>query len=84
MVSVEVAADAPSIVAVVGLRLQLTAVELELAQLSVTLPVNPPDGVTLMVEVPELPWDTVMAPLLASAKVGVLGAVPTTLSIAKV
>ena len=42
------------------------------AQLRLTFPVNPPDGVALIVEVlPVAPWITVMFPLLVSAKPGV-------------
>jgi len=67
MLSVEVTADVPVTFAVVGLRLQVTAAELELVQLRATLPVNPPEGVTEMVEVPELPWVTVIPPPLERA-----------------
>jgi hypothetical protein len=72
-VSVEVTAAEAVILAVAGDRLQvagsLAAVGLML-QVSATLPVNPPEGVTLMVEVFPVvaPGETVMLPLLVRAK----------------
>jgi hypothetical protein len=54
-----------------------------MAQVRLTEPVNPPDGVTVMVDVlPELaPRVTVMLPLLLRAKVPVVGAATVTLTI---
>jgi len=82
MVRVEVTADVPVTSAVVGLRLQLTAEELEEVQVSATLPLNPLDGVTEIVEVPEPPCVTVIPPLLERAKLGGTGAVTVTVTVA--
>ncbi len=44
-----------------------------MAQAKVTLPVNPPPGVTVMVEVPLAPGDAMLTAVLVNAKLGVGG-----------
>jgi len=69
IMSFVVTAAVPVMFAVVGETLHPTAVaEPDTLQLRAMLPVNPPNGVTVMVEDPELPSVTVMAPLLVSTK----------------
>ena len=53
-----------------------------MAQLRPTEPVNPPDGVTVMVDVPLPPLVTVMLPLLVRAKLGAVADVTLTLTVA--
>jgi hypothetical protein len=43
------------------------------AQARVTLPVNPPAGVTVIVEVPLAPGDAMLTAVLVNANVGVCG-----------
>ena len=81
-VNVEVSAEVPVMSTEAGERLQvagsLAAVGVT-AQVKATVPVNPPDGVTLMVDVlPEVaPAVTVMLPLLVRANEPVGAAVVT-------
>jgi hypothetical protein len=81
-VRVEVSAEAPVMLTEVGDRAQvaglLAAVGL-MAQVRATLPVNPPEGVTLIVDVLPVvaPAATEMLPLLLKAKEPVLTAVVT-------
>ena len=69
-VSVDVAGEAPTTLADDGLMEQvagaLDAVGV-IAQLRLTVPVNPPDGVTDIVDEPLAPLVTVMLPLLLRA-----------------
>jgi hypothetical protein len=82
-VSVEVTADVPVTSAVVGLRLHPTPFAgLDTAQVRATFPVNPPDGVTVMVEVPELGCVTLIEPLFVRAKLGATGGVTVTVTVA--
>ena len=82
-VSMEVTADAPVTSAVVGFRVHPTpVVVLDTAQVRATFPVNPFDGVTVIVEVPELGCVTVIEPLFVRAKVGAGGAVTVIVTVA--
>ena len=62
-VSMAVTALVPVTSTEVGIE-QVTCAELEEVQARLTVPVNPLDGVTEMVEVPDAPCVTVIAPLL--------------------
>ena len=84
-VRVVVGADAPVTFAVAGLREQVAgafAAVGVIAQLKLTDPVNPPDGVTVMVDVPLPPRVTVMLPLLLRAKLGAVADVTFTATVA--
>src|SRR5271170_3355389 len=82
-VSMEVTADAPVTSAVVGLRLHPTpVVVLDTAQVRATFPVNPFDGVTVIVEVPEVGWTRVIEPLFVRAKLGAGAALTVTVTVA--
>ena len=71
-VRVEVTADVPETIAVVGFRLQVAGLVAPeggvTEQARATFPVNPPEGVTEIVEVPELPAVRVIAPLFERVK----------------
>jgi hypothetical protein len=84
MVSVAVTAPVPEMIAAGALVEQVgmsTAPEglAVTAQVSATLPVKPPLGVTVMVEVPFVPGDVMLIAVLVSVKLGVtLGALTVT------
>src|SRR5271156_6267935 len=81
-VSVEVAADVPVMLTGVVTLHPTPFAGLDTAQARATLPVNPLDGVTVIVEVPELGCFTVIEPLFVRAKVGAGGAVTVMVTVA--